>query len=117
MVRSGSDKRKKNKHLIARCSEEDIHLANYLAEKAGLSLSAYIHHRVLGKEKKRATKPPPRSHKDAAQVLGLLGQIAQGLRDYCQKRNIPPDDPFLIAAMRDLSEIKAACFEMLGRKQ
>jgi len=117
MARSGSDKRKKTKHLIARCSEEDIHLANYLAEKAGLSLSAYIHHRVLGKEKTKGSKPPLRSQKDAAQMIGLLGQIAQGLRDYCQKRNISPNDPFLIATMRDLSDIKATCFEILGRKQ
>ncbi|HBN22562.1 MAG TPA: hypothetical protein DD412_04930 [Holosporales bacterium] len=117
MAQSGSNKRKKNKHLIARCDEEEYILASIKAEKAGLSLSAYICHLLFGKEKNKTTRPPPRSQRDAAQIIGLLGQIAQSLRDYCQKRNIPPDDPILAAAMRDLADIKTLCFDELGRKQ
>ncbi len=118
MARTGSETRKKNKHLIARCSEEDLYLANYLAEKAGLSLSAYIHREVLKTENSKGIEPPPlRSQKDTAQIIGLLGQFIQAMRDHCQKGSIPADDPTLHAIMRDIADLKTLCFETLGRKQ
>jgi len=118
MARSGSETRKKNKNLVARCNEEQFILANYLAEKAGLTRSAYILHRVLQTEKIKSVKPPPRSQqKDTAQILALLGVLTQLIKDHSEANNIPSEDPLLEAIMRDIADIASLCFEELGRKQ
>ncbi len=115
MAGSGSDRRKRTKILVARCTELEFLDALEKADKAGVSLASLIRMKILDEPAPCSTRRPPVDRKYLAQMIGLLGETAEALRCYCKTHNIPPDNPHVIAAQRDLSEMRYLCLIALGR--
>jgi len=86
-----------------------------MAEKAGLNLSAYVRAVLLSAPQPRATRRPTVSHEMAARLLGELGRIADVLRRAAEEGDLSPSNPLVAAALRDLAEMRAVCFEAMGR--
>jgi hypothetical protein len=45
-----------------------------------------------------------------------LGRIADLLREAAEQGDLSPSNPLVAAALRDLAEMRAVCFEAMGRK-
>jgi len=115
MKGSGSDKRRRYRRISACFDDEEFKIAIEQADKAGLSLSSLIRMKILDEPAPCSTRRPPVDRKELARLIGLLGETAEALRCYCKTHNIPPDNPYVIAAHRDLAEMRYLCMIALGR--
>lgn len=85
-------------------------------EASGLSVSAFITKAVFDKEPPRTVRKPGVSQQEAGRVLGELGRIAEALRGAAQAATDKDSRAQIDAATRDLSEMRTAVFEALGRE-
>ena len=116
VARSGSDKRQRQMSLSARFNQQEAQAVREAAELAGLPVASLIRERVLGAPAPRARRRPTVNHQVAARVLFELARIAQVLREAQECGALSPSDPRVAAALRDLAELRALCFEALGRQ-
>lgn len=116
MARSGSDKRKRQLTLAARFNEQEAAAIRQVAGKAGVSVAAVIRYAVLNLPPPRATRRPTVNHETVARLLGELGRIAETLRKAEEGGQLNPDHPVVAATLRDLAEMRVACFRALGRE-
>ena len=115
MAGSGSDRRKRNRRITVRFNDDEFTIVIEKADKAGLCVGSLIRSHLLDDPAPCSTRRPPVDRKYLAQMIGLLGETADALRLYCKNHDIPPDNPHVIAAQRDLSEMHYLCLIALGR--
>jgi hypothetical protein len=115
MAGSGSDRRKRNKRITVRFNDDEFTIVIRKADKAGLCVGSLIRNKVLDEPAPCSTRRPPIDRKYLAQLIGLLGETTEALRDHCKAHNIPPDNPYIVASFRDLSEMRYLCLITLGR--
>ena len=101
--------------LSARFNELEAAALRAMADAAGISVSSLIRRRVLGAPPPRATRRPSISHEMASRLLVELGRIQETLRAGLVRGDLSPSNPAVIAALRDLAELRAVCLEAMGR--
>jgi len=116
MTRSGSETRQRPHSLKARFNEAEAALIRAQADRAGVSVAALIRYAVLDQKPLRASRTPAASHEDIGRLLGRLGAIATALREAGADDRSPAQKALFEAACRDLADMRAACFEALGRE-
>ncbi len=87
-----------------------------MADRAGTSVGTLIRSALLSGEPVRATRRPSVNHEAVARVLGELGRVAEAFRQAAKAGDGHKHHALIDAATRDLSELRTACFEALGRK-
>lgn len=115
MARSGSNSRQRRKMLSARFNDLEAAALRAMADAAGISVSSLIRRRVLGAPPPRASRRPTVSHELASRLLVELGRLQETLRAGLARGDLSPSNPTVIAALRDLAELRAVCFAAMGR--
>lgn len=116
MGRSGSNNRQRQVRLTARFNQLELAAIRSMADAAGVSVSTLIRQRLLSTAAfPRASRRPTVSHELAARLLGELGRTQELLRAGIARGDLPPSDPLVTAAMRNLAEMRAVCLEAMGR--
>lgn len=114
MATSGSDKRQRDHVIKVRVSAEEFAKAKLRAGRSGLSVSAYFRAAALDTKPLRAERQPAVNRQEVAKLIGELGKLRQSLQDAAG------DQPKCLALMegfeRDFWELRALCFEALGRE-
>ena len=114
---SGSDKRRRSHMFSIRFSRDEVARAQALCERAGLTLAALIRRALFGTQPPRAARRPTINHQAVARRLAQLGKIGSNLNQLARQANAgryPTDS--LEEALRELSELRLACLQALGRE-
>jgi hypothetical protein len=111
---SGSDIRQRQKALGARFSVPEDAEVRAKAERAGVTVAAFIRAAVLDHPGPRATRRPPVETALLARLIQDLGPIADSLRQIAASPT-PAADPRLAAALDDIADMSFACLRALGR--
>ncbi|TCZ51912.1 plasmid mobilization protein [Roseicella aquatilis] len=106
MRRSGSQSRQRCSLAGMACTPAERAELEQRAERAGMSVSAYMRHQCLGTAGPRAVRRPPVEKKALAQLLGQLGKAGGNLNQVARALNSDRGTPADIA--ETLAEIKAA---------
>jgi hypothetical protein len=101
--------------LSARFNELEAAALRAMADAAGTSVSTLIRDRVLGGSPPRSARRPTVNHQAVARLLGELGRIADTLRRAAEAGDLTPSNPQVASALRDIAEMRAICFQALGR--
>lgn len=113
---SGTETRKRDVLMQTRLSQAEATTIRLNADRAGLSVAAYLRSAALGMEPPRATRRPTVNHKSVALILGQLGRVAQSFREAAEAADQRQCHALIDAATRDLAEMRSVCFEALGRE-
>lgn len=113
---SGSETRKRGAILQARFTAAEAAGIGAQADRAGTTVGNLIRSAVLSAEPVRATRRPTVNHQAVARVLGELGQVADAFRQAAGAADPHKCHELIDGAARDLSELRTACFEALGRE-
>ena len=116
MAGSGSENRQRSVILKARFTEQEATLVTHQADAAGLSVSALIRFALLDQAPPRAARTPPIDRELAARLLAALGPLACAMRQAADAGDLPRLEQTIEAAQRDLSELRVALFNALGRQ-
>jgi len=115
-VASGSDIRQRRTTLTARFNETEAEAIRQMADRAGVTVASFLRAAALNRSAGRATRRPTVNHETAARLLGNLGRIAEVLRAASHAGQLDPAEPTVAAALRDIAEMRAVCFEAMGRE-
>ena len=115
MAVSGSENRQRPVILKARFTEQEATLVKQQADAAGLSVSALIRFALLDQKPVRASRTPPLDREMAARLLAALGPMACAMRAAAEAGDLDQLSDAVEAAQRDLSELRVALFNSLGR--
>lgn len=113
---SGSDTRQRRTTLTARFNETEAETIRQMADRAGMTVASFLRAAALNRSPGRATRRPTVNHETAARLLGNLGRIAEALRTAAEAGQLHPAEPTVAAALRDIAEMRAVCFEAMGRE-
>lgn len=114
---SGSDKRRRSHMFSIRFSRDEDALAKALSDRTGLTLAALIRRALFGTNPPRAARRPTVNHQAVARLLAQLGKIGSNLNQLARQAHTgryPTDS--LEEALRELSELRLACLQALGRE-
>jgi hypothetical protein len=84
--------------------------------RAGLSVAALIRFAVLGQTPLRASRRPSVNHEAAAQLLGNIGPLKSALIRAAEGAESDALEAEIIAACRDIADMRVALFEAMGRE-
>lgn len=84
-----------------------------MADISGVALAAFCRSQLLNKPLPRAARHPTINQKEVARLVGQIGSLQEQLDDIAKTNN---DHALLSAIHRDLSDIRMASFQALGRK-
>lgn len=115
---AGSDKRQRGKIQPVRCTLEEFNAIAAKADKAGLSIAAFMRAAALGDPGPRAQRRPPADHKALRQILGQLGRIGNNLNQIARALNAGEllRVPELKEALRAYNILRDVLFKALGKK-
>lgn len=116
MVTSGSDKRQRGHVVRVRISDEEHAEIRARADRAGLSVSAYLRSTALDVKPLRAERQPAINRREVARLIGELGQLRQAFSDAALHADQKRCTVLIEALSRDFTELRALCFEALGRE-
>lgn len=116
MAGSGSENRQRQHTLKARFNEQEAALVKAQADAAGVPVAGLIRYAVLGQTPLRSTRTPPMDRELAAQMIAALGPLACALRQAAAAGDQERLSDTVIAAQRDLSEMRTVLFSALGRE-
>lgn len=116
---AGTEKRQRSSVVGLRMTPEERAELDRRADRAGLSVAAYLRAAALGDAGPRATRKPPIAKQELVRVLSQLGKIGSNVNQLARAVN-SGDDPNgladdLKAAVVALSEMQSAIFSALGR--
>ena len=116
MARSGSENRQRQIALKARFTEAEAALVRAQADAAGVPVAGLIRYAVLGQTPLRATSTPPADRQEVARLVAALGTLASDLREAAAHADDETASAAVIAAQRDLAELRVAVLRALGRE-
>jgi hypothetical protein len=83
---------------------------------SGLSTSAFITKAWSGADPPRRSRRPTVDHEAVARILAGLAQVRDALLGVANASETGPNRVAIEQATRSLIEMRAACFQALGRK-
>lgn len=86
-TRSGSETRQRGETAWLRLTPGERAQLDERAERAGMTVSAYMRHQCLGEAGPRAVRRPPVERAALAQLLGQLGKIGSNLNQIARALN------------------------------
>ena len=105
--RSGSETRQRSAAPARmRLSADERAQLEAAAERAGMTLGAYMRHQCLGTSGPRAVRRPPVERAALAQLLGQLGKVGGNLNQIARALNSEQGIPHDLAAT--LAEVREA---------
>lgn len=116
MASSGSDNRVRSEALRVRLSPAELSEIRTRADRAGMSVSAYLRVAALEGKKVRAERQPPVNRQLAARLIGELGRMSHAFRQAAESADPHACGEVIDAVHRDLAELRVLFFEALGRE-
>ncbi|MFC3071579.1 plasmid mobilization protein [Shinella pollutisoli] len=113
---SGSESRQRPIMLAARFNEQEAEAIRQMADRAGIPVASLIRSATLSLPPPHAVRRPTASHTLTARLLGEVGRLAETLHAAGAAGTLDLDNPHVAAALRDIAEIRTACFLALGRQ-
>ncbi len=98
----------RTKLIPVRCNAEERAAIKAAADKAGLSVGAFLRSLALGDAGPRAVRRPPVERKELARLLGHLGKVGSNLNQLAHAFNRDARSPQLA----ELNGIRAHVIEM-----
>ena len=86
------------------------------ADAAGVPVAGLIRYALLDQTPIRATRTPPLDRQSAARILAVLGPLAFYLKEAHTQGNHEHLNELIIAAQRDLVEMRTVLLSSLGRE-
>jgi hypothetical protein len=113
----GSNKRQRNGRITIRFTDAELAAVESAAERAGLSVAAYIRQLVVGAVPPRQSRRPPIERARLAEILGHVGKLGSNVNQLAKYGNLGRlvDDASLKEAAADIAAIRQAIMEALGR--
>jgi hypothetical protein len=108
----------RTKLVPVRCTAEERLAIKAVADKAGLSVGAFLRAAALGDAGPRAVRRPPIERKELARLLGHLGKVGSNLNQLAHAFNSRGRVPGLAELERirgDVGEMRDALIRALGR--
>jgi hypothetical protein len=114
---SGSESRKRTRHITIRLTPEERALIDAAAEEAGLASGSYARAILLGAPAPRQVRRPPVERKELARLLGELGKVGSNLNQLARENNEgePPYKREVLAVLASLLAVRDAVLAALGR--
>jgi len=113
---SGSETRQRSHLVQVRCTVEEHAQFQAAAERAGLSVGAYLRHQGIGATGPRAARRPPIERTLLAQLLGELGKCGSNVNQIARTLNTGGDEPpWLSRVMDEMHATAAAIRRAMGK--
>ncbi len=117
IIRSGSEKRQRPHVGRMRCTPAEYAQLEAAAERAGLTIGAFMRAQCLGTAGPRAARRPPVERAALAQLLAQLGKCGSNLNQIARVLNSGGEEPAeLPAAIADFRTVCADIMRALGRE-
>lgn len=110
------DKALRSAVIRLRVSPDEAAEIRRLADRVGLSVSAYLRAVGLGSRDLRAARQPPVNRQLAARLIGELGRMSHEFRRAADVADSAECGATIEAVHRDLAELRTLFFEALGRE-
>jgi len=118
MTRSGTETRRRVHRPAMRCTPGEYAQLAVAAERAGLTVGAFMRQQCLGTAGPRATRRPPVERAALAQILAQMGKCGSNLNQIARVLNSSGDAPLGIPdAIADFRAVCAEIMRALGRGQ
>jgi len=108
----------RGKFVAVRCTDEEYAAILGRASEAGLKIGSFLRSLALGDPGPRAARRPPIERQELARLLGELGKIGSNVNQLARGFNrdgILPGFPEILAAQRDIRDMRTALMKALGR--
>jgi hypothetical protein len=108
----------RTKLIPVRCTEHERQAIKAAADKAGLSVGAFLRASALGDAGPRSVRKPPIERKELARLLGWLGKLGSNVNQLAHGFNrdrVVPGFHQLLTVRREVGEMRAALMKALGR--
>ena len=116
-TRSGSEKRQRDLVGRMRCTPAEFAQLEAAAERAGLTIGAFMRVQCLGTAGPRAVRRPPVERAALAQLLAQLGKAGSNLNQIAKVLNSGGGQPAKIPAAIDTVRLAAGeILQMLGKR-
>jgi hypothetical protein len=115
--RRGTEKRQRARHVDVRCTDAELATIAAAAERAGLTVGAFMRQQAIGTPGPRAMRRPIVQRVELAQVLGLLGRVGGNVNQLARAFNTDASTPEAIelAAIKgDTMAMRNALMRALG---
>jgi hypothetical protein len=109
-TRSGSQKRQRVQLAGMACTPAERAQLDAAAERAGMTVSAFMRQQCLGTAGPRAVRRPPVERAALAQLLAQLGKCGSNLNQIARALNRGRDEPPYTGEA--IQEFRAACDEI-----
>lgn len=115
---SGTENRKRARHLTIRLTEEERAQIDADAEAAGLTIGSHARNILLGVPAPRQVRRPPVERRELARLLGELGKVGSNLNQLARESNegTPPYKREVLAVLASLLAVRDAVLVALGRE-
>ncbi len=117
MAKRDKDKKRARPVILqTRMSEDEAALVREKARKFAVSVSAVLRYGALELPPLPASRTPTIDREIAARLLAELGQCTTAFRQATEAGNAQVHAALIEAVHRDLSDMRVALFEALGRQ-
>jgi len=108
----------RTRFIAVRCDETEYTTITESAQRAGLSVGAYLRSAATGEAGPRARRTPPVEYQALGWILGQIGKIGSNINQMAKAYNqsqLVPGFPELLAIRREVQEMREALMKALGR--
>jgi hypothetical protein len=117
MSASGSERRQRARIVGFRATDAEHAAVRAAAERAGLTVGAYVRKHTLGAPVERQSRRPNIDRAQVAQLLGQVGRIGGNINQIAHSLNAggSPSAMLISSAVEDVAAMRRALMEALGR--
>jgi hypothetical protein len=118
--RSGSQKRRRNRHIDVCCDDAEFVIIDDKARSAGMSLASYLRARALGSPGPRARRAPHVNAEVLAHAVAALNKVGSNLNQLARILNASGAMSTANQSFAALAETRTAVsriLEIVGRRE
>lgn len=115
-TRRGSEKRQRGHVARMRCTHGELAQLEAAAERAGLSIAAFMRTQCLGTAGPRAQRRPPVERAALAQLLAQLGKCGSNLNQMARALNRGDTPEGISAAVEAVRSAAGEIMRVLGKR-
>ncbi|MFN7835942.1 MAG: plasmid mobilization protein [Burkholderiaceae bacterium] len=114
---SGTEKRQRTRLKAIRLTPDELAAIEAAAERAGMTVGAYMRSVVLAAPVPRQSRRPPVERRALAQLLGQIGKLGSNVNQLAKYGNVGRliEDRHGAEAAADIAALRAAVMDALGR--